>query len=116
MAERADDAELVEVPRQQRQVFADVDARHVGGDRLEFAANLVRGVRFHVEGVVVGRPAVEKDDEAGLGFAERRRPAGFVGAARAWSKPGRLKPNRPRPPTCIISLRVKPWQVRTAGP
>ena len=43
VAGRAHNRELVEDPRLEWQVFADLDPRNIGGDRLELAANLGRG-------------------------------------------------------------------------
>ena len=49
MAERTDQRELVHLPGELRQMLADLDAGHVGGDRLELAAELGRGIGLEVQ-------------------------------------------------------------------
>jgi hypothetical protein len=50
--------------RQLREMFADLNAWHGSGDRLEFAG--IFGARLHVEGVFVGRSAVHPQKNAGF--------------------------------------------------
>ena len=60
---RADDGELVHDLGLLRQVLADLDAGHVGGDRLELAAELGRGVRLEIVHVDVAGPAGLPDQD-----------------------------------------------------
>ena len=48
-----------------REMFADADARHGGGDRAILAANLLRRIGLGIEGIEVARAAVEEDQDAG---------------------------------------------------
>ena len=50
-----------------RQMLADLDAGRARGDRLELAADPVRGVGLQVEAVVLRQPAGEEDVDHGLG-------------------------------------------------
>ena len=63
VGDRADERVLVGQLREQRQVFADVDAGDVRVDRPEHAAVLLRGVRLHVERFHVRRPARQPDED-----------------------------------------------------
>src|SRR5262249_21737587 len=74
----ADQAELVGAPRQARQVFADLEARDGGRNRVELAADLVRGGGFHVEGFELALPALQEKQDAGPGPA----PVGGAGPLR----------------------------------
>jgi hypothetical protein len=49
----------------QRQMLADVDPRHVGMNRPELAAVILRGVRLHVIRFHVRRPARQPDEDHG---------------------------------------------------
>src|SRR5262249_62254583 len=51
-------------------------------NRLEFAAVLGRGVRFHVVGIDVARPAVQVDEDDGLTLAELLRCRAHAKATR----------------------------------
>ncbi len=64
----ADEGAAVHLPGQARQQLAHLDAGDGGGDRLELAANLGRGVRLHVPHVEVAGAAVEEDEDAGVGL------------------------------------------------
>jgi len=67
---------------QTRQVLGDVDARHVGGPRLEFAAKLRRGVGFHVPDVDMAWAAEQIDEDARLGLSEGAASARIGGPRR----------------------------------
>ena len=98
-------------------MFGDGDARHAGGGRLEFAADLRRGVRLEVEGFEVRRAAVLVNEDAGLGGAESIRPSsGRRGRGRARSQSDHASPVKPRPPTRRASRRVRPSRRRTLRP
>src|ERR1043166_3568044 len=62
----ANDRELVGNPRLQRQMFADIDAGHVGTDGPKIAAIFGGRVRLHVIHIHVARPTVEVDHDDGL--------------------------------------------------
>jgi len=61
---------------QARQVFANVDAGELRGDGAEFAADLRRGVRLHVEGIEMTGAAGEEDDDDRFRAMGRRRGLG----------------------------------------
>ena len=63
MAERADQRELVHLPGRARQVLADLDAGHVGGDGLELAAKLGGRVGLQVPGVDGAQAAVQEQED-----------------------------------------------------
>jgi hypothetical protein len=64
MRERAQEGDLVGVLGQQRHVLADVDAGHAGPNRLEQAADALRGVGLQVPQVNLGRPAPQEQVDA----------------------------------------------------
>ena len=74
----ADDAELVGLPGQQRQMLGDADAGQRRRDGAELAADLGGGVGLGIEGVVMARAALHPQQDAAdglaLGAAGRRRP------------------------------------------
>ena len=78
--------EAIDDRREPRQMFGDPEPRLTGRNRLELASNPVRGIRLHVEGVEMRRPAelVQKDDVLGTSQLARMpaRPATARGAAR----------------------------------
>ena len=59
----ADDGVLVGHFGEQGQMFANLDAGHVGIDRLEDAAHVFRGVGLHVERVLMRRPAPQEHED-----------------------------------------------------
>ena len=63
MRKRPHHSVLVRARRQTRQMLADVQTRYPRLNRLEFAANLRRRVRLHVEHVEMTRGAGEEDDD-----------------------------------------------------
>ena len=73
----ADDAELVGLLGQERQVLGDADAGQGRRDGAELAADLGRSVGLGVEGVVVTRPALHPQEDTaggllfGIGLAVR---------------------------------------------
>ena len=75
--ERADDGQLVPHAGLQGEVFADLDAGHVGGDRLELAAKLDGRFRLEVVHVHVRRAAAQVDHDGRLdrGWSCRCRPS-----------------------------------------
>src|SRR5205085_8677199 len=54
------------------QAFADLHAGDARGDRLQFPLNLRRRVGLGIEGLMLRRRAEGEQENAGLGFAERR--------------------------------------------
>ena len=82
-------------------MLADLDAGDVGGDRLELAAELGRGVGLQVEGVDGAQPAVqEEEDERDIA----RRLAVIRGGAWRFNSSGSV---RPRPKTPAVPRRRK---------
>ena len=71
--DRPHDGQLVGDPRGARQQLAELDAGHVGLDRLERPADLGRGAGLGVEGLVLRRPALQPEEDHVLRPAERRR-------------------------------------------
>src|SRR5262245_18875113 len=55
------------VSGQARQIFGKLCAGNARGDGPEFAANFGRGRRLHVPHVQMARPAVEEDQDTGVG-------------------------------------------------
>ena len=68
---RADNGQLVGPLGQPRKMLANLQAGHLRGDRLEFAANLRWRGRLHVPGVLMRRPAPHEEQNARLGSAKR---------------------------------------------
>ena len=60
-AERADQREFIADGREFRHEMADLHPRHVGGNRMEFAANLRRRIGLEIEGVDMRRTALQID-------------------------------------------------------
>ena len=90
--DRTDEHEFVHASGDLRQVFADIDAGHGGGNRCEFAADFSRGRRLGIKRIDVRRPARQEDhDHRFVGVAAdpllfgpqqlRQRQAGPGGAA-----------------------------------
>src|SRR5439155_11106828 len=73
MIDRADQGAAVQPACGPRQMFANLDAGDIRGDRLELAANLNRSRRLQVEHVLGGSAAVKVKQEDVLRFALRRR-------------------------------------------
>ena len=69
MGHRADQAPVTAALGQTRQVLGDLHARRGGLDRVELAANPIRGIGLQVEAVLLGQATREKDVEHGLGLA-----------------------------------------------
>ena len=99
---RAYDGEPAGAGGQQGQVLAEVDARHRRRDGPELAADALRGLGLHVEGVVLAEAAAQEDDD------HRPRAARRVSApaARPASSPGRLRPSSPENPAWTKPRRV----------
>src|SRR5262245_43155491 len=57
--------------RQHRQMLANLDARRLRRTRLELATDVVRSRRLHVEAILLGETAGEKDVDASLGLPQR---------------------------------------------
>ena len=57
VGDRADDRELVGNTGDERQMLANLDAWHVGGNGPEFTANFRRRIQFEIERVLMRRPA-----------------------------------------------------------
>ena len=87
-----------------REQLADLDAGHVGLDRLELAADLARGVGLEVPHVLVRRPAgqVDVDDRLVL------RAAALVGLGA--KQVGQRQPAGDGPPMVRKSRRLTPSQ------
>ncbi len=68
VAHAPEDGVLVRALGELGQVLADLDAGHVGGDRLEFTPELARSVRLQVERIHVrwAAPQVDEDRRGGL--------------------------------------------------
>lgn len=80
---------------QSRQVFADLHAGRLRGDRAELAPILDRAVGLHVERVVLRRSAGQEDINHRLGFGgrltslgRRRAPVGDVGERQSQESDG----------------------------
>src|SRR5262249_34949905 len=91
--DRADDRELVGDASVHREMFADIDAGHIGADRAERAAVFLRGVWFHVIHFHVRRPARQPDeDDRGIrnatGLVGRELPRHDTGSAQATQRQG----------------------------
>src|SRR6266511_3935668 len=56
-------------------MLADLNARHVGGDGPEFAANFQRRIRLQIPGILVCWPAPHEEKNAGFGPAKTGRLA-----------------------------------------
>src|SRR6186713_351256 len=72
MRHRADDCELIGALRELRKMLADLDAGNLRGDRTKLAANLGRGIRFHVPRILMGRTSPHEEQDARLGAPESR--------------------------------------------
>ena len=73
----ADGGEPIHALSDPRQVFADLHAGEVRGDRLEFAADFRRRVHFQVDHVLVGRATRQEDhDDRLLGIGPTGRLLG----------------------------------------
>ncbi len=99
---RADDRQLVGPPRQERKVFADVDAGDDRRDGPEFAADFGRGFGLQVPRVLMGRPAPHEEQNARSGLPERAAHAAKLALrpdrarATAPASRGRTSSTRPR--------------------
>ena len=62
-ADRPDQSDLVHDARQIRQVLADLNTRHTGGNRPELTANFCRRVRLQIDQVDMRGPARQKDHD-----------------------------------------------------
>ncbi len=63
--DRAENRELVRLPRRLRQVLADPNTRDVRPDRSKLSRNVRRSLRLHVERVVLRCAPVQHDHDAG---------------------------------------------------
>ena len=109
--DRADRHQLVHLRGDPRQMLADLDARHVGLDRLELAADLGRRVHLQIEHVLVRRPAGQEDHDDRL-CASRRMPATALGPQNlrqrqaAQGQPADLQKRSPRQAVAKTVLRL----------
>ncbi len=102
----AEDRELVEHGRLLRQVLADDHAGDLRLDDAEGAAVLDGSVGLGVPGVDLTGAAGHPEEDDGL--VVRAEGLAFLGGlARAWSKPGRLRPATPARPALSILRRLK---------
>ena len=69
VADRADQSGFVHLLGQKRHDFTEPNAGNLGANRLEFAADIGRGVRFGVPNVNVAGPALEEYEDDRFGFA-----------------------------------------------
>ena len=69
-----DERNVFHHPRCQREMLADLNARHRRRDGRKDAAILQRSVRLHVPRIQLARSTEQKDDDAPLG-STRQRPA-----------------------------------------
>ena len=74
---RADDGEFVHHRCQPRHQFADLDAGHIRGNRLELSPHLARRVGLQIDHVLVGRSSRQINHDHGL--LARRRAGGLFG-------------------------------------
>ena len=61
--ERANEGELIKHRRHTGHQFGDLDARNIGGDRLELAADLRGSIRLEIDHIQVGRPSRQIDHD-----------------------------------------------------
>ena len=114
VAHRADHRDLVVDLGELRQQLGELDAGHLGVDRLEDAADVVGDVVLGVPQVEVAGAALEVEQDDALGLAEAGAAVGrFLGGAAFWrpKRLARLKPKTAEPPTRSSSRRVTPSQV-----
>ena len=98
----ANQGELVGQLSVQGQQFADIEAGHLGADRLEVAAIFGRGVRLHVVRFHVRRPARQpQEDHRGV----RRGSPGFLRGRARTSRFERPAPPRASEPSLRNSRR-----------
>jgi len=71
LSDRPQDGQLVGLPGDEREVFADVDTGHIGADRQEFSPTGFRAVGFEVPGVLVRWPTPHEQQDDPLGPAKR---------------------------------------------
>ncbi len=69
----ADDGHLVGVFGHQRQLVAELDARHDGIDRIKQTANAGRWLRLEVEHILLRRSAPQVKQDARFGFSAGSR-------------------------------------------
>ena len=77
LADRANDGQFFGVPRDQRQVLADMQPGNVGSDRSEFPTGGDRTVGLHVPGVLVSWSPPHEQQDHPLGAAEGRVAVGI---------------------------------------
>ncbi len=109
---RTNDGQLIGLAGQARQMLADVNSRHAGGDGPERAANLGRGQRFEVPHGLVRRPAEEVNHNARFGPGEtgpRRR----LGWPRPLDPTGKRQPAKQTAHTGLKPLATvhRPGQI-----
>src|SRR5262249_32711038 len=78
-----DQAQVMRLPGEEREVFAEADAWGGGGDGLEWATIFGGGVGLHVPGVDVGRAAAEEEEDGGLRLAALRGGGGELAPEQA---------------------------------
>ena len=61
---RPHERDVMHLPRQQRQMFANLRPRNAGRNRLKVAANLGRRCRLHIPQVLMSRTALKKEENA----------------------------------------------------
>ena len=76
IAHRIDHRELVIHLRQLRQDFREMMPRHLGRNRFESTAHLVRHILFRVPEIQMARTALEIDHQHMLGLSPARTPCG----------------------------------------
>ena len=114
VAHRADQRGLVERVGHHRHVLADMGAGDLGGNRLEFAADVGRRIGLGIPDIDVARPALQEDHDHGFGAAEAaraivlRRGLG-ASSARRGSSPGSIRACRWSPRAAVRGA----WGLRT---
>src|SRR5207302_1804837 len=88
----SDDAELIRLPGQERQVLHEAHARQRGGDRAKVAANFCGSVRLRVKGVHMAWAALHPEQDAVDGLLGRT--LGCQGMAQAQETGQRQPENR----------------------
>src|SRR5258708_161965 len=98
VAHGADERIVLHLLREHGHVFPQLNAGHLGGDRLELTANIGRRLRLWIPDVEVARPALQKHHQYGLGCGKALAAIQARGSSRP-SLPrkevGQIQPEQP---------------------